>query len=49
MSAPMTLAEIWFWTCLGVGLYPYVLYPLAWRCCGWCGRVRYAAVRSPQA
>ncbi len=25
----MTLAEVWFWTCLGVGLYPYLLYPLA--------------------
>jgi cellulose synthase/poly-beta-1,6-N-acetylglucosamine synthase-like glycosyltransferase len=24
----MALAEFWFWTCLGVGLYPYVLYPV---------------------
>jgi cellulose synthase/poly-beta-1,6-N-acetylglucosamine synthase-like glycosyltransferase len=24
----MALAEFWFWTCLGVGLYPYALYPL---------------------
>jgi cellulose synthase/poly-beta-1,6-N-acetylglucosamine synthase-like glycosyltransferase len=24
----MALAEFWFWTTLGVGLYPYVLYPL---------------------
>ena len=24
----MALAEFWFWATLGVGLYPYVLYPL---------------------
>ena len=24
----MAPAEFWFWTTLGVGLYPYVLYPL---------------------
>jgi len=24
----MALAEFWFWSCLGVGMYPYVVYPL---------------------
>jgi cellulose synthase/poly-beta-1,6-N-acetylglucosamine synthase-like glycosyltransferase len=24
----MSLVEVWFWTCLALGLYPYVVYPL---------------------
>ena len=24
----MSVIEVWFWTCLAVGLYPYALYPL---------------------
>jgi cellulose synthase/poly-beta-1,6-N-acetylglucosamine synthase-like glycosyltransferase len=39
----MALAEFWFWTCLGVGLYPYALYPL---CVGLLRVLRPRPVRS---